>query len=594
MQARRKLEESRAATQLLEQQEQDELRRQVAAKLLADRLLYPTPSSATETFYLYSSGEPDNSTALSPSPPRSDPFPSAGFLFPVRIGEQESKAQQHLQQLALLAIALNRTLILPSVGSSRFRSCQLFPFSLFYDVEKLVGGFENKLSVVVQEDWLGWLAQEKAKLRGTFVSVIEGRRVKEAPVEKDAEPPALSKFCLGDYESLFGDNLGATTVYAPPSDFRFNDHDRAAFSNRLVAHLFQPSPSRPTAGLASHPIDVLMVDYNIRHPIFPTFIPVSRPGGAHLDNTDDLAGDEAPPSDDLRMVEAEHRYSGNSVASLHPFPGLLPLASSSSAGPHAFLAFSLLPYAPLWISLVENLSKHLSTSIGIHWRMETVPPDHLVPCAQSLAAVLASLIEESKAGEREVKSIYLASDYPVENFLANTSASHAHSDTFHSLTSSHHSAVALLLSLLRSSPSSSSSPPPTIHTLSSLLAAQPSLIPPHLSAALQPLHGDLMALDPGLHAALDKLMLQRTEWFVAGSGEKGDGQCGKLSSYTDAVLFERKRRAEREKEQAGRADKDRGGAPEPVEVVQPGVLRKVEAEKVVRWFRIGSRKRHRE
>ncbi|GAA5858301.1 hypothetical protein JCM1840_001138 [Sporobolomyces johnsonii] len=595
MRARRKLEEWRATRQLLEQQEQDELRRQVAAKLLADELLYPTPSPATAPFYFRSSREPANSTALSPSSSRSTPFPSAGFLFPVRIGEQESKAQQHLQQLALLAISLNRTLVLPNVGSSRFTSCQLFPFPLFYDVEKLVAGFEGKLSVVGQEDWLRWFMQEKAKLRGAFVRIIEGRRVNDALVEEeDEEPPSLAKFCLGDYESFFDRNLGTTAVYAPPSYFRYDDHDRAAFSNGLVAHLFELSPSRPTAGLTSPPTDVLMVDYNLRHPIFPSFVPVSTPVVAHLDDTDDLAGDDPPPSDDLRVVEAEHRYSGSPIASFHPFPDLLPLASSPSAGPHAFLTFTPLPYAPLWTSLAESLSQRLSHSIGIHWRMETVPPDHLVPCAQSLAADVASLIEGAKAEGREIKSIYLASDYPVDNLLADTSAPHGHSDTFRSLTSSHHSAVSLLLSLLHSSPSSLPSSPPSIHTLSNLLSTQPSLLPPHLSAALQPLHGDLIALDPGLHAALDKLILQRAEWFVAGSGEKGAGQCGKLSSYTDAVLFERRRRMERDKEQAASDDQGSGGEREPVEVVRPGVHRKVEEDKVVRWFRIGSRTRRRE
>src|SRR5438034_9867728 len=45
------------------------------------------------------------------------------FLFPYKISEQESKAQKHMKQFALMAQKLNRTLVLTNVGKSRIGSC---------------------------------------------------------------------------------------------------------------------------------------------------------------------------------------------------------------------------------------------------------------------------------------------------------------------------------------------------------------------------------------------------------------------------------------------------------------------------------------
>lgn len=56
------------------------------------------------------------------------------FLFPLWIGEQESRGRTHLIQVVNLAAQLNRTLVLPNVGKSRLGGCGKWPFGAYYDV----------------------------------------------------------------------------------------------------------------------------------------------------------------------------------------------------------------------------------------------------------------------------------------------------------------------------------------------------------------------------------------------------------------------------------------------------------------------------
>lgn len=55
------------------------------------------------------------------------------YLIPIFIAEQETKAQSHLYQLALLSQTLNRTLVLPNVANAYLGARLSRPFSLYYD-----------------------------------------------------------------------------------------------------------------------------------------------------------------------------------------------------------------------------------------------------------------------------------------------------------------------------------------------------------------------------------------------------------------------------------------------------------------------------
>jgi hypothetical protein len=65
------------------------------------------------------------------------PNSTCKFLLPIKMFEQESKAQQHLYAAGLLAHAQDRILVLPHVRGSRMGACYGNPFSFYYEVNAL-------------------------------------------------------------------------------------------------------------------------------------------------------------------------------------------------------------------------------------------------------------------------------------------------------------------------------------------------------------------------------------------------------------------------------------------------------------------------
>ncbi|GAA5946890.1 hypothetical protein JCM3765_002063 [Sporobolomyces pararoseus] len=539
---------------------EEEARRNLARREIASNLFPNT------TFYPPLSSSPSSSASAIASQSQKS------YLFPVRIAEQESKAQQHLHQLALLAISLNRTLVLPNVGGSRLHSCHLFPFAFHYDINSWIERYEGKLSVVEQEEWLRYVEGASTTHSVRSVRLMEGKKAvgvrgEHAGRQKEEDHPLdFSDFCLDKTSSFFEPaQPPVSTFYAP---FRYREFDNLAlggFSNGLVSSLSRLSPSPSTDSpipLASHsipnfslsiPIDVLFVDYNLRYPIFPSFLPNSSdltpPPPPALPPPIELDG-SLNDSDTVDPLEEELASPDYNVADYDPFPFLRLLAPSSppESRQHPFLSFFPMPYSTLWTSLARMIANSLSPYAGVHWRMESVPSSHLSSCATSLARTLDSLREELDPPS----TIYLASDYSFDSVLSTSNRSavaHSLSDTFTDLTSSHRAAASRLIHLLRPStsllsgllPSSfyATRSPPALQTLTTILDSTPSLLPPHFTQALVPLNGNLFELDSGLKGILDKLVLVEADYFFAGSPEKGRGMCGKRSSFTESILDQR-------------------------------------------------------
>jgi len=554
-------DEERRIVELQKEAETNLLRRRIASSLFPNVTFWPSPSSS--------------SSSSSSQVARNRP-PTLGYLFPVRITEQESKAQQHLHQLSLLAISLNRTLILPNVGGSRLHSCQPLPFAFHYDLEEWARRFEGKLSIIAQEDWLQGVERNGQQYESRLIVMTEGKKVYAQQRKWNLAGTIgfdFDDFCLSQYQDLFDTTSNPpSTLYSPPHYQDFDNLQLAGFSNGLVSSLirFSPpsslSPSIPTYtnvipySAPSIPLDVLFIDYHLRYPLFPTFLPNST------DLTPpvlDLTGDTSTEINTTGTLDPE--LEGDEIleplevpiARFEPFPALQRLALVKSDNenderrPH-FLHFSPMPYSSIWNDVATSVAKHLSPYAATHWRMETVPSHLLYSCATSLATLLESLSSEVDPPH----SIYLASDYSLDSVLSSDSSglASALSDTFTDLTSSHRAAAARLVHLLRHDPSfffpsflrfSSSSKarqePFPFHTLTSILSSAPSLLPSNLLKALSPLDHDLFALDSGLKGILDKLILTKAQHFVAGWGEKGPEMCSKLSSFTESVLSERKR-----------------------------------------------------
>ncbi|KAJ1310490.1 hypothetical protein OPQ81_007223 [Rhizoctonia solani] len=75
-------------------------------------------------------------------------------LLPVSIGEQESKAQLHLQQIAILARSLDLTLVLPNMHKARFGACARNKFEDYYQVESLTQLGVRVVTYVALQEWV--------------------------------------------------------------------------------------------------------------------------------------------------------------------------------------------------------------------------------------------------------------------------------------------------------------------------------------------------------------------------------------------------------------------------------------------------------
>ncbi|KAK0223585.1 hypothetical protein IW262DRAFT_1295336 [Armillaria fumosa] len=185
------------------------------------------------------------------------PEPSDGpsrFLFPVRISEQESKARSHLAQIIQLAKALNRTVVLPKVGKSRMGACQSLDFDTYYDVEKLrLAGAD----VISLEDFQRGSSRQSAQILTLAWKASPNMTSPLVTIDKinvhlvQNDISSLPE-CLG---TQFGtlDFRGFDAVYLNPSKLK-----KLIFKELVaIVQTYQGEP------------DVLVVNYDLRYPIFP-------------------------------------------------------------------------------------------------------------------------------------------------------------------------------------------------------------------------------------------------------------------------------------------------------------------------------------
>ncbi|KAG0165007.1 hypothetical protein DFQ28_000642 [Apophysomyces sp. BC1034] len=116
------------------------------------------------------------------------------FLLPVHIGEQESKAQMHLRQLAFMSGLVNRTLVLPNVGMSRIGACLEHDFEFYYSAD-WVNNHTDAFSAISLEDFKSWL-----KERQVFSFKPKAQAVHLLPKKKKSGHAALATppFCMED------------------------------------------------------------------------------------------------------------------------------------------------------------------------------------------------------------------------------------------------------------------------------------------------------------------------------------------------------------------------------------------------------------
>jgi hypothetical protein len=150
----------------------------------------------------------------------------------------------------------------------------------------------------------------------------------------------------------------------------------------------------------------------------------------------------------------------------------------------------------------------------------------------------------------ELHTVYLATDYPLENIDQESKATAApqdqpppHSGTFaHELTEAHHLSMRELLHAFDSDDGGSRVGNLKLATYGRLVRSGDLArsLPVALQRAFPEDKGgvDLATIDAGLVGIMDKLVAIEADALLVG-GADGDGACGKKSSFTGHIVQER-------------------------------------------------------
>ncbi|GAA5856782.1 hypothetical protein JCM8547_008839 [Rhodosporidiobolus lusitaniae] len=413
-----------------------------------------------------------------------DPDASRKFLLVGWMGEQETKAQTHLYGLGLLALSLNRTLVLPGVKRSRFGTCYQNPFSLYYAADTLSSfGFPY----VTSDEFWAWTEHQRSAPTAQVFTLARGA---PQPVETVTMPP--ERMCLSGMNLDFSQHE-PVAFFSPLSDWK-SEEARNNLGEEVVTTLLDPPSSSSSSSSSSSPSSsshrspaVLVAHMNLRYPFL----------------TPSLASRLSPFSFPL------------------PYP------------------YSYFPYSPHWTSLGHSIASHLSPFVAVHWRTETLEVDRIASCGTSLVEKL----REVRRKHPEVETLYLATDYPIEILREEggagaTGKATAHSGTMtKTLTEGHHAAMRAFLEQLEAEEGGAGM------RLTSFLKEQKEVEwPSELTEAMRKVKGGIQELDGAIVGIVDKIVLMKAELFYAGfpvseSLEKG---CGKLSQFTTQVISGRR------------------------------------------------------
>ncbi|GAA5975860.1 hypothetical protein JCM11641_002823 [Rhodosporidiobolus odoratus] len=145
----------------------------------------------------------------------SSPDPNAA-LRPVSLDghrfAKEGKAQTHLYQLGLLALALNRTLVSPAVRRSRFGLCLPHPFSFYYAPDSLD---TFGIRFITLDDFWAWTEKQPSAPSAQVLVLARGDEVMPA---KDVALPS-SQLCLDDRNVDFSRHE-PVAFFSPTRDYQ--------------------------------------------------------------------------------------------------------------------------------------------------------------------------------------------------------------------------------------------------------------------------------------------------------------------------------------------------------------------------------------
>ncbi|KAG1729869.1 uncharacterized protein EDB91DRAFT_1252910 [Suillus paluster] len=307
------------------------------------------------------------------------------FLLPLRIAEQEPKAHLHLQQLAILASNLNRTLVLPNVGNNRIGACSKWPLDSYYDTDLLSSALPaiSTLPFTVFNNW--------SETR----PILPTSRVVSFSVSKNGKQNSLPDPLTDDDFSI---------------NFNLADHKVASCLHTKFPRLHQSSSIISIAFYRSHPS---------RPSISQRLIQIfSGVAGSAEYLSDEIA---ALRSSDVIAVEWD-------------------LSHPIFSGPNIDLQ-----YSHALVELAERLASFTGPYVAVHWGLERVPVENLAWCAASLVSTLRSVLDDDDSGPQVV---WLATDYHTlsegSEQPSGGKIKSARSGTFRAITPEHEEAMNIL------------------------------------------------------------------------------------------------------------------------------------------------------
>ena len=164
---------------------------------------------------------------------------SCKFIVPGFIGEQETKAQEHLYQLGLLAAALNRTVVLPNLIRSRLGTCYANPFSFYYSQDAL-----NDLGMpsISQAQFIDWANQRDPSATAQIVSMSNPKAdypTGAIEIDSTSDPTLVPgkpdrKLCLQPPKSFLNFTHYSPLAVFPPESWHKLDETRLAFGESVI------------------------------------------------------------------------------------------------------------------------------------------------------------------------------------------------------------------------------------------------------------------------------------------------------------------------------------------------------------------------
>ncbi|KAK2459909.1 hypothetical protein APHAL10511_008109 [Amanita phalloides] len=213
--------------------------------------------------------------------PQSNSRNACRFLLPYRVAEQESKARLHFAQLVFLAQALNRTLILPNVGKSRMGICLGWDFDTYYDLSGLMNQGIQFARLDILKAWVDLQASRRRHVSGQFLNLAEKS---ESGFGPDQRPNADFELQATDFDDIDTgcfrsrlQNLNMTEYGAVSLAMIFSKKVPLVNIGDKLVNTIQDAINVPQllasgadeGATALKGPDILVLNWDLRHPVFP-------------------------------------------------------------------------------------------------------------------------------------------------------------------------------------------------------------------------------------------------------------------------------------------------------------------------------------